>query len=186
VIINSYDQLPGAYDRFITSKTYFVCFPFIMIKFTIVTIGKVKESFILEGIIDYHKRISRYAQLALITVKEEKLTPRATEDVILQKEAKRILNKIPRDGYWVVLDRQGQELSSQNHFDFLNAQSKIGVKKMYYLIGGPLGFSPEVLEKADKVLSLSRMTLPHEMSALLLVEQLYRYLNFMAGEKYHK
>ena len=106
--------------------------------------------------------------------------------MILQKEGKRILNKIPRDGFWVVLDRQGQELSSLNHFDFLNAQSKLGVKKIYYLIGGPLGFSPEVLKQADKNLSLSRMTLTHEMSALFLVEQIYRYLNFMAGEKYHK
>lgn len=155
-------------------------------KFTIVTVGKIRENFILEGIKDYHKRINRYTQLDLFPVKEEKITPRATEDLILQKEGKRILDKIPRDGYWVVLDRQGQEMSSQNHFDFLNAQSKLGVKKIYYLIGGPLGFSPEVLEKADKVLSLSRLTFPHEMSVLLLTEQLYRYLNFMAGEKYHK
>jgi 23S rRNA (pseudouridine1915-N3)-methyltransferase len=155
-------------------------------KFTVVTVGKIKEKFILEGVKDYHKRINRYTQLDLLPVKEERITTRDTEELILQKEGKRILNKIPRDGFWVVLDRQGQEFSSQNHFDFLNAQSKLGVKKIYYLIGGPLGFSPEVLEKADKILSLSRMTLPHEMSVLLLVEQIYRYLNFMAGEKYHK
>jgi 23S rRNA (pseudouridine1915-N3)-methyltransferase len=155
-------------------------------KFTIVTIGKIKENFILEGIQDYHKRICRYTQMDLFPVKEERITNGVSEDLILQKEGKRILSKIPRDGLWVVLDRQGQELSSRNHFDFLNAQSDLGVKKIYYLIGGPLGFSKEVLEKADKILSLSRMTFPHEMSALLLVEQLYRYLNFMAGEKYHK
>ncbi|MBI4767817.1 MAG: 23S rRNA (pseudouridine(1915)-N(3))-methyltransferase RlmH [Deltaproteobacteria bacterium] len=155
-------------------------------KFTIVTIGKIKENFILEGIQDYHKRISRYTQMDLFPVKEERMTNGVSGDLILQKEGKRILSKIPRDGLWVVLDRQGQELSSRNHFDFLNAQSELGVKKIYYLIGGPLGFSTEVLEKADKILSLSRMTFTHEMSALLLVEQLYRYLNFMAGEKYHK
>ena len=155
-------------------------------KFAIVTIGKPKESFIIEGIRYYHERINKYAQLNLLSVKDEKISSRATEKQILEKEGKRILNKIPRDGYWVVLDRLGEEMSSQNHFDFLNAQSNRGVKKIYYFLGGPLGFSKEMFVKADKVLSLSRLTFPHEMSVLLLVEQLYRYLNFMAGEKYHK
>jgi 23S rRNA (pseudouridine1915-N3)-methyltransferase len=155
-------------------------------KFTIVTIGKIRENYILEGIKDYHRRINRYAQLDLFPVKEEKMISGVTEALILGKEGKRILSKIPRDGFWVVLDRQGQELSSQNHFDFLKAQSQLGVKKIYYLIGSPLGFSPEVLEQADKILSLSRLTLPHELSALLILEQIYRSLNFMAGEKYHK
>jgi 23S rRNA (pseudouridine1915-N3)-methyltransferase len=155
-------------------------------KFTIVTIGKIRENYILEGIKDYHKRISRYAHLNLLPVKEERIISGATETLILQKEGKRVIQKIPRDGLWVALDRRGQEMSSRNHFDFLNAQAKLGINKIYYLIGGPLGFSTELLGQADKILSLSRLTLPHEMSALLLMEQIYRYLNFMAGEKYHK
>ena len=155
-------------------------------KFTVVTIGKIKENFIAEGIKEYHGRISRYTQLNLVPVKEERMTKGATENLILQKEGKRVLSKIARDGLWVALDRQGKETSSLNHFDFLNAQAKLGVRKIYYLIGGPLGLSPEVLSQADKILSLSRMTLTHEMSALFLMEQIYRYLNFMAGEKYHK
>lgn len=155
-------------------------------KFAVVTVGKIKETFIEEGIQEYLKRINRYSQLDLLSVKAERITSGITDIQVLQKEGKRILNKIPRDGFWVVLDRQGKLLSSQDHFGFLNAQAKLGAKKIYYLIGGPLGFSPEVLEKADMVLSLSPMTLPHEMSTLFILEQIYRYLNFTAGEKYHK
>jgi 23S rRNA (pseudouridine1915-N3)-methyltransferase len=155
-------------------------------KFTIVTIGKIRGSYIVEGIKDYHRRINRYTQMDLFPIKEERMTTGVTETLILQKEGKRILQKIPHDGLWVALDRRGQEMSSRNHFDFLNAQAKLGVSKIYYLIGGPLGFSSELLEQADEILSLSRMTLPHEMSALLLIEQIYRYLNYMAGEKYHR
>ena len=155
-------------------------------KFTIVTVGKIRENFIAEGIKEYQGRISRYTPLNLFPVKEERMTKGVTENLILQKEGKRVLSKIPRDGLWVALDRQGKETSSLNHFDFLNAQAKLGVRKIYYLIGSPLGLSPEVLSQADKILSLSRMTLTHEMSALFLMEQIYRYLNFMAGEKYHK
>jgi 23S rRNA (pseudouridine1915-N3)-methyltransferase len=155
-------------------------------KFTIVTVGKIRENFIFEGIKDYHLRISRYTQLDLCPVKEERITPGITQTLILEKEGRRILSKVPRDGLWVALDRQGQAMSSVNHFEFLNTQAKLGVRKIYYLIGGPLGLSPEILNQSNKILSLSLMTLTHEMTALLLMEQLYRYLNFMAGEKYHK
>ncbi len=155
-------------------------------KFIIVTIGKIKENFIYEGVKEYLPRINRYTQLDLLPVKEEKMTSGVKEAQILFKEGKRIISKVPRDGLWVALDRQGQEMSSLKHFDFLNAQVKHGAKKIYYLIGGPLGLSPEVLKQAYTILSLSRLTLTHEMTALFLLEQIYRYLNFMAGEKYHK
>ncbi|OGP50429.1 MAG: hypothetical protein A2Y79_05900 [Deltaproteobacteria bacterium RBG_13_43_22] len=155
-------------------------------KFKIVTIGKIKESFISEGIQEYHSRINRYTRLDLFLIKEERMAKGVSEALILQKEGKRILEKVPHDGLWVALERQGQEMSSREHFDFLNNQVELGWKKIYYLIGGPLGLSPEVLNHSDRQLSLSRMTLTHEMSALFLMEQLYRYLNYTAGEKYHK
>jgi 23S rRNA (pseudouridine1915-N3)-methyltransferase len=80
----------------------------------------------------------------------------------------------------------GREMDSRQHFDLLKVHQEKGTKKMIYVIGGPLGLSGEVLNRAPMVLSLSRMTLNHEMSSLVLLEQLYRYLNFAAGEKYHK
>ncbi len=155
-------------------------------KFVIVTIGNIKKNFILSGIKEFKERIDRYTDLNFYPVKEERLVKGMSEPLILQKEGERLLAKVPRDGLWVALDRQGLEMNSKQHFQFLNNQGQTGIKKIYYLIGGPWGLSPEVLRQSDKVLSLSRMTLTHEMSALFLVEQLYRYLNFMAGEKYHK
>ncbi len=155
-------------------------------KFVIVTIGKIKEDFILKGVKEYSDRIDRYAHLAFIPVKEERLVKGVSESMVLQKEGERILDKIPHDGLWMALERQGQEMNSRQHFDFLETQARTGVKKIYYLIGGPLGLSKEVLNQSDRLLSLSRMTLTHEMSALFLIEQIYRYLNFTAGEKYHK
>jgi 23S rRNA (pseudouridine1915-N3)-methyltransferase len=155
-------------------------------KYIIVTVGKIKKNFILNGVAEFEERISRYGDLLICPIQEERLVKGMSESLIRQKEGERILVKIPKDGLWVALDRQGQEMDSLQHFDFLNAQIQKGMKKIYYLIGGPLGLSPAVLGQANHCLSLSRMTMTHEMSALFLIEQLYRYLNFMAGEKYHK
>ncbi len=155
-------------------------------KFVIVTIGNIKKNFILKGIEEYRDRIDRYAHLAFSPVKEERLVKGLSESTVLQREGERILNKIPHDGLWIALERQGQEMNSRQHFDFLDTQARTGIKKIYYLIGGPIGLSTEVLNRSDRLLSLSRMTLTHEMSALLLIEQIYRYLNYKAGEKYHK
>jgi 23S rRNA (pseudouridine1915-N3)-methyltransferase len=155
-------------------------------QYIIVTVGKIKNNFILDGIKDFQERIGRYADLAFSSVKEERLVKGTSEILVIQKEGERILGKIPRDGLWVALDRRGREMDSKEHFAFLNTQIQKGLKKIYYLIGGPLGLSPEVMSQANHCLSLSRMTLTHEMSALFLIEQIYRYLNFMAGEKYHK
>jgi 23S rRNA (pseudouridine1915-N3)-methyltransferase len=155
-------------------------------RFSIITIGKIREKFVSDGVNEFLKRINRYAPFNLVPIKEERMLKGATEALIIQKEGRRILEKVPHDGCWVALDRLGKEMTSQQHFDFLNDQAEKGVKKITYLIGGPLGLSPEVLNKSDFILSLSRMTLTHELSALYLMEQIYRYLNFMAGEKYHK
>ncbi|MFH0787765.1 MAG: 23S rRNA (pseudouridine(1915)-N(3))-methyltransferase RlmH [Pseudomonadota bacterium] len=185
-------------------------------KFIIVTIGKIKENFIQKGVLEYSRRISHYTELSFFPIKpscpaegrdttkhgnkasrrlnlkpyfrtkEERITKGVSESWIVQKEGERILTKVPRDGLWVALERQGQEMDSLQHFDFINSQAQKGFKKIVYLIGGPLGLSKEVLNHANQVLCLSRMTLTHELSALFLIEQIYRYVNFMSGEKYHK
>ena len=157
-----------------------------MIKLQLIIVGKLKENFIISGVQEYLKRINRYAELTILPVKEERITKGAHEARIKEKEGERILKKIPENGFWVALDRMGREMDSRQHFDFLKVHQEKGTKKMAYIIGGPLGLSGEVLNRAPMVLSLSRMTLNHEMSSLVLLEQLYRYLNFAAGEKYHK
>lgn len=154
--------------------------------FTIVTIGKLKIPFIIDGVHEYQRRINRYAQISFLFIKEEKIYGGGNEAQVLEREGKRILARLPHDGIWIALDRKGWEWSSEEHFSFLEDQANRGVKKIYYIIGGPLGLAEEILSKADHVLSLSRMTLPHEMATLFIVEQIYRYLNHKAGEKYHK
>jgi 23S rRNA (pseudouridine1915-N3)-methyltransferase len=155
-------------------------------KFLIATTGKIKEDFIKKGVQEYSRRINHYTELSFLPIKEERIGKGASEPLIIQKEGERILTKAPRDGLWVALERHGQEMNSLQHFDFINTQAKKGIKKLIYLIGGPLGLSKEVLGQSSQILCLSRMTLTHELSALFLIEQIYRYVNFMSGEKYHK
>jgi 23S rRNA (pseudouridine1915-N3)-methyltransferase len=155
-------------------------------KYVLVTVGKFKAPFILEGMGLYRRRITRYTEYSVIPVKEEKISKGCNEALIRQKEGDRILEKIQADGYRVALDQRGKLLASEQWFDFLNDLVRQGIKKTFFCIGGPLGLSPQVLAQAQQVLSLSSLTLTHEMSALVFSEQLYRYLTVQAGEKYHR
>jgi 23S rRNA (pseudouridine1915-N3)-methyltransferase len=134
----------------------------------------------------YRRRITRYTEFSVIPVKEEKISAGCNEALIKQKEGERIIEKIPADGYRVALDQRGKSLTSEQWFDFLTDFGRQGIKKAFFCIGGPLGLSHRVLSEAHQVLSLSSLTLTHEMSALLFSEQLYRYLTVQAGEKYHR
>jgi 23S rRNA (pseudouridine1915-N3)-methyltransferase len=155
-------------------------------KYVLVTVGKIKAPFILEGMELYRRRITRYTEFSVIPVKEEKIGKGCNEALIKEKEGARILEKIPADGYRVALDLGGTPLASEQWFDLLTKLERQGNKKIFFCIGGPLGLSPQVLAQAHHVLSLSSLTLTHEMSALLFSEQLYRYLTVQAGEKYHR
>jgi 23S rRNA (pseudouridine1915-N3)-methyltransferase len=155
-------------------------------KYVLVTVGKFKAPYIVAGMDLYCRRITRYTEFSVIPVKEEKIGHGCNEALIKRKEGERILEKIPVDGYRVALDQQGKPLISEQWFDFLNDLIRQGIKKTFFLIGGPLGLSSQVLTQAHQVLSLSSLTLTHEMSALVFGEQLYRYLTVQAGEKYHR
>ncbi len=155
-------------------------------KYVLVTVGKFKAPFIAEGMDLYRRRITRYTEFSVLPVKEEKISKGCNEALIKQKEGDRILEKIPADGYGVALDQRGKPLASEEWFDFLTDLGRQGIKKAFFCIGGPLGLSPQVLAQAQQVLSLSSLTLTHEMSALVFSEQLYRYLTVQAGEKYHR
>jgi 23S rRNA (pseudouridine1915-N3)-methyltransferase len=156
------------------------------LKQVLVTFGKIKEPFISEGLKEYLNRIRRYGDVELISLKEEKITKDQTESGIKNREGKRLLRQVPQDGLWVALDRTGKGLDSRQFFAFIQSRREQGVKKIYYLIGGPLGLSPEVMEQADVLLSLSPLTYTHEFSTLILAEQIYRFFTFISGEKYHK
>jgi 23S rRNA (pseudouridine1915-N3)-methyltransferase len=155
-------------------------------KYCLVTIGKIKEPFVAEGMRLYAGRIARYADFQILPVKEEKMRKGSSPLLIMEREGARLLEKVPRNGVWLALDRQGQPADSRKFFSLLNRYADQGQTRVYFIVGGPWGLSPALLEKADRVLSLSPLTFTHEMAALVVTEQLYRFLTFRAGEKYHR
>ena len=155
-------------------------------KYCLVTVGRIKEPFISAGIRLYQERIARYADFQILPVKEEKEVKGSSPALIMNREAARILEKVPRDGIWLALDRQGPPTDSRQFFSLLTRYADQGRTRAYFIVGGPWGLAPTLVEMADRVLSLSPLTFTHEMAALVLTEQLYRFLNFRAGEKYHR
>lgn len=152
-------------------------------------LGKTKEQYLAAGIDDYAGRLRRYAQLDLSVLKEKKNA--AKEDAARQQheEGQILLGSLPQLGgatKVVALVPAGRQLSSEDLADLLSRWEDQGVREIAFLIGGPTGLAPELVQKADYVLSLSRMTFTHEMARLLVLEQLYRAFSIKAGTGYHK
>ena len=157
-----------------------------MLKIRIIVVDRTRSSFVHEGESLYLKRLRRYVQAEWVEVKPAKITKGRSEEEILLSEGQAIGRKIePRD-YRVALDRSGYQYDSEGLASWLEAMSTTVNGWVSFLIGGPLGLSRQILQQADKVLSLSRLTLTHEMSRLILLEQLYRAFTIMKGEQYHK
>ena len=148
-------------------------------------LGKTKEPYLAAGIGDYVKRLSHYLKLEIKTVKEGRIKKGEPEKFLIEKESAILLQSVQGD-YLVCLDRTGKQMDSVALAKQLERWEMMGPKKISIVIGGPLGLSATILKKADLVLSLSSMTLTHEMARLLLLEQLYRACTIKAGEKYHK
>ena len=134
----------------------------------------------------YLQRIRRYAPLEWIEVKPARMTKGRTGEEILQQEGREIQRRLAPQDYTVALDRSGRTCSSEELAAWLGSLSARGVEWLSFVIGGPLGLSEEVRKNSRETLSLSRLTLTHEMSRLLLLEQLYRAFTILRGEKYHK
>ncbi|ABB16172.1 23S rRNA (pseudouridine(1915)-N(3))-methyltransferase RlmH [Carboxydothermus hydrogenoformans] len=156
---------------------------------TIVAVGKIKERYLKEGIAEYLKRLSPYARLAVIEVDDENapenLSPAEAEKVV-KKEGERILAKITPSSFVIALDLKGKNLSSEEFAHFISEKNLYGQSKLTFIIGGSLGLSREVLERADFKLSFGRMTYPHQLMRLILLEQIYRAFKIIRGEPYHK
>lgn len=149
----------------------------------LVFLGKTRESFIARGISEYSVRLQHYAKLSLLVLKEKQHASAAT---VLFQEGQQLLQTVPAGAMVVALDVGGKQLSSEDLAGQISLWEQRGVKNVSYLIGGFLGISAEVLQRADLCLSLSKMTFTHELARLLLIEQLYRAYTIKAGEKYHK
>jgi len=155
------------------------------LRFELLCLGKTKEKYLDAGIRDYAGRLKHYIPADIKILKEKKARKGEPDSILIEKESE-ILLQNARNSFRVCLDRTGRKLDSVELAALLESWEMQGRKKISFIIGGPLGLSQTILDQADMVLSLSRLTLTHEMSRLLLLEQLYRACTIKAGEKYHK
>ena len=158
-------------------------------KITLITVGKIKEKYFRDAIAEYAKRLSRYCKLEIIEVADEK-TPdsasEALENQIKEKEGERILSKVPDSAYVVALAIEGKQLSSEDLADKMEKWNVNGISHLVFIIGGSLGLTPKVLNRADFKLSFSKMTFPHQLMRVVLLEQIYRSFRIRNNEPYHK
>jgi 23S rRNA (pseudouridine1915-N3)-methyltransferase len=155
----------------------------------IVTVGKLKEKYLKMGIDEYLKRLNAYAKVEVVEVADEKAPEELSESEMIQvkqKEGERILAKISQDTYVIALAINGKMQSSEELADTLDKLATYGKSKIAFIIGGSLGLSEEVLKRSNEQLSFSKMTFPHQLMKLILVEQIYRAYRINRGEPYHK
>ncbi|AST93904.1 MULTISPECIES: 23S rRNA (pseudouridine(1915)-N(3))-methyltransferase RlmH [Sutcliffiella] len=156
---------------------------------SIITIGKLKEKYLKQGIEEYLKRLSIYAKVEVIELPDEKAPEQLSEAEMEQvkgKEGERILSKISDDTYVIALAIEGKQRSSEQLASEIDKLATYGKSKIAFIIGGSLGLSGEVMKRANDTLSFSKMTFPHQLMRLILLEQIYRAFRINRGEPYHK
>ena len=155
----------------------------------IIAVGKIKEKYIKDGIDEFTKRLSRYGKLEIIEVNDEKapenLSKKEIEN-IKEREGLKIISKIPQNSFIISLEIKGKTLSSEELSKKMESLMIDGVNDITFIIGGSLGLSKEVSEMSNFKLSFSKMTFPHQMMRLILLEQIYRGFRIIKGEPYHK
>lgn len=156
---------------------------------SIITVGKLKEKYLINGINEYIKRMGPYAKVDVIEVPDEKAPEQLSEAEMVQvkeKEGERILAKVAQDAYVIALAIEGEMWSSEKLAKELDKLATYGRSKVAFIIGGSLGLSTAVMQRADAKLSFSKMTFPHQLMRLVLVEQVYRAFRINRNEPYHK
>ena len=158
-------------------------------KITVITVGKIKEKYLKDAIAEYSKRLSRYCKLEILEVADEKTPDGASEIVeenIREKEGERILKLIKEDAYVITLEISGKMLTSEELADRIETLGIQGKSHLEFVIGGSIGLGREVLRRSDYALSFSKMTFPHQLMRVILLEQIYRSYRIINGEPYHK
>ena len=158
-------------------------------RITLITVGKIKEKYLRDAIAEYSKRLSRYCKLEIVEVADEKTPDQASEaaeENIRNKEGERILKHIRDDMYVITLEIGGKMLSSEEFADKINSLGVQGKSSIAFVIGGSIGLGKEVLRRSDYALSFSKMTFPHQLMRVILLEQIYRSYRITNGEPYHK
>ena len=155
----------------------------------VVCVGKIKEKFYVQAIDEYFKRLSRYCKLSIVQVADEKTPDKASGTVneqIKDKEGARILASIKDDDYVIALAIEGEMFDSVELATKINKLGIEGISSIVLIIGGSLGLSGEVLSRSNMKLSFSKMTFPHQLMRVILLEQIYRSYRIINNEPYHK
>ena len=156
-----------------------------MMKVKFLVIGKTTDKYLIPGIEDYNKRLTRYSNYEYQELLGVRLGKSATAYETKRKEEEIILSKLDKSDFLVLMDEKGKEFTSKGFGDFLKRHQMSGTKRIVSLIGGAYGFSDLVYEKKKKKIALSQMTFTHQMVRLIFTEQLYRAFTITKGEKYH-
>ncbi len=158
-------------------------------KITVVCVGKIKEKYLTMAIDEYSKRLSRYCKLEIVELADEKTPDNAStaeELQIKKREGERILKNIKDSAYVIALAIEGKMLSSEELAEKMEELGVKGESHLVFVIGGSLGLDEDVLKRADYKLSFSKMTFPHQVMRMILLEQVYRGYRINCGEPYHK
>lgn len=160
-----------------------------MMKITILCVGKIKEDFYRKAVLEYTKRLNRYCKLELIEVADEK-TPETAGDALARqikdREGERLSKQIKEDSYVVALAIEGKSMDSTAFSASLEHLGLSGKSHVVFVIGGSLGLSERIIKRADALVSFSKMTFPHQLMRVILLEQIYRGFRIMHHEPYHK
>ncbi len=158
-------------------------------KITILSVGKIKESYFKDAIAEYTKRLSKYTKIEEVTLNDEAIKDKESEalnEEIKRIEGTRILNAIDDKSYVVALDLRGEMLSSEGLAAKITNICNYHSSNITFIIGGSLGLSSEVIKRADYKLCFSKMTFPHKLMKVILLEQIYRAFKINNNETYHK
>jgi 23S rRNA (pseudouridine1915-N3)-methyltransferase len=158
-------------------------------KVTLICVGKLKEKYLSQGVEEYVKRLSRYCSLELIELADEKTPDHASEaqeEQIKRREGERILGALKEASYCIVLAIDGVMLSSEELAAKIDTLGVSGCSHISFIIGGSLGLSGEVYQRADYRLSFSKLTFPHQLMRMILLEQIYRAYRIIHKQPYHK
>lgn len=158
-------------------------------KYRIISVGKIREIFYAQGVNEYLKRLGSYTNIELWDGLEEKVSPHAgAKDIerVLNKEGERILSLLGEHELLVVMDGKGKQLSSEDMANCIEEWNMSGLNRVNLVIGGSHGLADIVKKRADRIISFSKMTFPHQMAVLILSEQIYRGFKILKGEPYHK
>ncbi|HEL1639877.1 TPA: 23S rRNA (pseudouridine(1915)-N(3))-methyltransferase RlmH [Streptococcus suis] len=158
-------------------------------KIKLITVGKLKENYLKDGIAEYAKRLGRFSKFEMIEVADEKTPDRSSQaekDQILKKEAERITSKIGERDYVIVLAIEGKQYASEEFSQLISDVTVKGYSDISFVIGGSLGLDPKIKKRANILISFGKLTLPHQLMRLVLVEQIYRAFMIHQGSPYHK